>query len=154
MDQTSLDLIDISGGTYFPGAKSASDSAGGGPYFTDFGKMARGLTTKPLMITGGFKTAAQAIAAVTKGAADVVGLARAFVIAPDLPQRWARTGKNVTFPRFAQTPEGGVTAWYTQALTQIGRDEPIDESFDAPKALAAYHARDAARIELWNAHFG
>jgi 2,4-dienoyl-CoA reductase-like NADH-dependent reductase (Old Yellow Enzyme family) len=31
LNQTSIDMIDISGGTYFPGAKSASDSAGGGP---------------------------------------------------------------------------------------------------------------------------
>jgi len=154
LDRTSLDLIDISGGTYFPGAKSASDSAGGGPYFTDFGKSARKQTRKPLMITGGFKTAAQAVQAVTDGAADIVGLARAMVLAPDLPQRWAETGEDIAFPRFAETPEGGVTAWYTQALTQIGQDAPIDESCDVPKALAEYNARDAARVALWNTHFG
>ncbi len=33
LDGSSIDLIDISGGTYFPGAKSASDRAGRGPYF-------------------------------------------------------------------------------------------------------------------------
>ncbi|MDX8352602.1 NADH:flavin oxidoreductase/NADH oxidase family protein [Cognatiyoonia sp. IB215182] len=154
LDQTSLDLIDISGGTYFPGAKSASDSAGGGPYFTDFGKAARKQTSKPLMITGGFKTAAQAVQAVRDGAADIVGLARALVLAPDLPHRWARADKDIEFPRFTETPEGGVTAWYMQALTQIGQDAPIDESRDVPKALAEYNARDAARVALWNTHFG
>lgn len=31
LDGTGIDLIDISGGTYFPGAKSACDRMGGGP---------------------------------------------------------------------------------------------------------------------------
>jgi len=54
LDTSSVDVIDISGGTYFPGAKSASDSAGGGPYFIAFAKRARTVTSKPLMLTGGF----------------------------------------------------------------------------------------------------
>ena len=69
-------LIDISGGTYFPGAKSASDGTGRGPYFLEFAKRARAVTTKPLMLTGGFKTRAQAEDAVASGAVDIVGLAR------------------------------------------------------------------------------
>jgi 2,4-dienoyl-CoA reductase-like NADH-dependent reductase (Old Yellow Enzyme family) len=58
LNGTSVDLIDISGGTYFPGAKSASDSAGGGPYFVSFAERARQISDKPLMLTGGFKTRA------------------------------------------------------------------------------------------------
>jgi len=60
LDDSSLDVIDISGGTYFPGAKSASDSAGSGPYFLDFAKGARHRTSIPLMLTGGFKSLAGA----------------------------------------------------------------------------------------------
>lgn len=152
LETTSLDLIDISGGTYFPGAKSASDRAGGGPYFTEFGKLARSKTTKPLMITGGFKTAAEAKDAISTGAADIVGLARAFIIAPDLPRRW-KAGKEVRFPRFEDPPEGGVTAWYTQAITELGNDRALPSSTDVAGALAAYNARDADRINVWNTHF-
>ncbi|MEO0729131.1 MAG: oxidoreductase, partial [Pseudomonadota bacterium] len=76
LDATSIDLIDISGGTYFPGAKSASDRSGTGPYFLDFSERARALTTKPLMVTGGFKTLQHATDAIARGV-DVVGLARA-----------------------------------------------------------------------------
>lgn len=68
LDRTSIDLIDISGGTYFPGARSSSDSGGKGPYFVDFASRARDETTKPLMATGGFKTLAQAEEAVVSGA--------------------------------------------------------------------------------------
>lgn len=47
LDQTAIDLIDISGGTYFPGAKSSSDRAGPGPYFLDFAEQAR---SKPVFL--------------------------------------------------------------------------------------------------------
>lgn len=154
LDQTSIDLIDISGGTYFPGAKSASDSAGGGPYFAAFSQSARAVTTKPLMLTGGFKTAAQAVAAITDGVADMIGLARALVLDPDLPKAWQTGGADVTFPRFTDPPEGGVTAWYTQQLTRIGQDQSADRAADATAALAAYNARDDMRVHLWNARFG
>ncbi|MEM9032553.1 MAG: oxidoreductase, partial [Pseudomonadota bacterium] len=60
LERTSLDVIDISGGTYFPGAKAASDGAGAGPYFRRFARQARAVTGKPLMLTGGIKTRAQA----------------------------------------------------------------------------------------------
>jgi 2,4-dienoyl-CoA reductase-like NADH-dependent reductase (Old Yellow Enzyme family) len=85
LDQSSVDLIDISGGTYFPGKKSASDGAGRGPYFIKFTERARTKTTKPLRLTGGFKTRAQAEDAVASGAVDIVGLARALVLEPELP---------------------------------------------------------------------
>ncbi|MEM8742899.1 MAG: oxidoreductase, partial [Pseudomonadota bacterium] len=85
-----LDLIDISGGTYFPGARSASDRAGTGPYFQEFARRARAVTEVPLMLTGGVKTRAQAMAARALGI-DVVGLARALILDPALPDAW-RTG--------------------------------------------------------------
>lgn len=154
LDQSSIDLIDISGGTYFPGAKSASDGTGSGPYFAAFGKAARAFTTKPLMITGGFKTARQAVATIRDGATDIIGLARAFIIDPDLPETWRKAEAEITFPRFSQPPEGGITAWYTQQLTHLSEDRSFDPDADLIKALTAYNDRDQRRVALWNAQFG
>lgn len=157
LDDTSIDLLDISGGTYFPGAKSASDSAGKGPYFLDFAKQARKLTSKPLMLTGGFKTKEQADYAVTSGTVDFVGLARALIVAPSLPNEWHK-GVNFApqFPRFSHSPEGGVTAWHTMRITDIGDDKPMDENFDLDidKAIETYEARDRERTQIWLKHFG
>ncbi len=157
LDDTSIDLLDISGGTYFPGAKSASDSAGKGPYFLDFAKKARKLTTKPLMLTGGFKSKEQANEAVVSGSVDFVGLARALIVAPSLPNEWHK-GVNLApqFPRFSHSPEGGVTAWYTMRITDIGDDKPFTENFDLDidKAIETYEARDRERTEIWLKHFG
>ncbi len=155
LDRSSIDLLDISGGTYFPGAASASDGAGRGPYFLDFARRARGLTRKPLMLTGGFKTRAQAEDALAGGAIDIVGLARALVLEPSLPELW-RTGQlpEPVFPRFSSPPEGGITAWYTMRLTAIGADSETPEFGDLEQAVMEYDARDRARTDVWLRHFG
>ena len=153
LGRTSVDLIDISGGTYFPGAKSASDSAGGGPYFVDFAKRARQLTSKPIMLTGGFKTRQQAVDALAAGI-DIVGLARALVLDPQLPGKWlSGTVDNPAFPRFTSPREGGITAWYTMRLTAIGEDRETAETLDLETAISRYEARDTTRTALWNSHF-
>ncbi|QDG74682.1 NADH:flavin oxidoreductase/NADH oxidase family protein [Labrenzia sp. PHM005] len=155
LDKTSIDLIDISGGTYFPGAKSASDSSGKGPYFLNFAEKARKRTTKPLMATGGFKTLAHATGALSGGAIDVVGLARALVVEPSLPNLWL-TGEcsEPEFPRFTNPPEGGVTACYTLRLTEIGEDREGAFDTDPDKIIQAYEARDQQRAKIWQQHFG
>ena len=155
LDKSSVDLIDISGGTYFPGAKSASDGAGSGPYFIEFAKRARKMTTKPLMLTGGFKTRMQAEDAIESGAVDVVGLARALTLEPSLPNLWmSEQMPEPQFPRFSDAPEGGITAWYTMRLTEIGFDEETPEVGDLGQAIMAYEARDRTRTKIWLRHFG
>lgn len=154
LDRSSVDVIDISGGTYFPGAKSASDGAGKGPYFIEFAKRARAVTSKPLMLTGGFKTRVQAEEAVASGAADIVGLARALVLEPSLPNLWqADQNPEPAFPRFADAPEGGITAWYTMRLTEIGADKETKDVGELGQAIQDYEVRDKARTEIWLRHF-
>ena len=123
LDRTSVDLIDISGGTYFPGAKANSDGSGKGPYFVDFARRAKEITKVPLMVTGGFKKREQAVDAVASGAVDMVGLARAMVLNPRLAKHWlTEEGGDPDFPRFESNPPGGITAWYTMRLTALGED--------------------------------
>ena len=155
LDESSIDLIDISGGTYFPGAKSASDDAGRGPYFLEFAKRARTRTTKPLMLTGGFKTHAQVEMALASGSVDVVGLARALAVEPNLPNLWKESQKHdPIFPRFAGAPEGGVTAWYTMRLAEIGTGSKAAAIGDIWQAMSDYEERDRSRTEIWLRHFG
>ncbi len=154
LDRSSIDLIDISGGTYFPGAKSASDGAGRGPYFIEFAKHARAVTTKPLMLTGGFKTRTQTEDALASGAVDIVGLARALALEPSLPDLWkADQQLEPAFPRFSNAPEGGITAWYTMRLTEIGADKETSVFGDLGQAIRDYEARDKTRTEVWLRHF-
>lgn len=154
LDQEAVDLLDISGGTYFPGARLASDGAASGPYFLDFARQARQKTTLPLMLTGGFKSLSQARDAVAEGSVDIIGLARGLALVPDLPHQW-RQGHcaELAFPRFDTTPEGGVTAWYTMRLTRLGEDRDTESYGSLEEALADYEARDRARTATWRRHF-
>jgi len=154
LDHSTLDLIEISGGTYFPGAKSASDGTAHGPYFIEFAKKAREVTSKPLMLTGGFKRRQQAMDAISSGTIDVVGLARALVLEPFLPELW-KTGQMTEpkFPRFSNPPEGGVTAWYTMRLTEISTDTATPIFSKLEQAIQDYEARDRIRTKIWQSHF-
>lgn len=154
LDGTGIDLIDISGGTYFPGARSASDGGGLGPYFVDFAKRARALTNKPLMVTGGFKTLQQAADAIAGGDVDVIGLARALALEPALPNGWQYgTIRDPVFPRFIDPPEGGITAWYTMRLTELGEERELSDATRLEMAIAEYEDRDGDRVALWKARF-
>lgn len=154
LDRSSIDLIDISGGTYFPGAESASDGAAQGPYFIEFAKRARAATSKPLMLTGGFKTRRQSEDALAGGAVDIIGLARALVLEPSLPDLWKAGQKpEPVFPRFSAAPEGGITAWYTMRLTEIGTDREPVAFGELEPAIRDYEARDKDRAKIWLRHF-
>ncbi len=154
LDQTSIDLIDISGGTYFPGVKASSDGTSHGPYFLDFARKAKELTNVPLMVTGGFKSREQAANAVNSGVADMVGIARAMVLNPRLPEVWLKgDGENSDFPKFKSAPPGGITAWYTMLLTALGEDRENEFALDLPSALRIYEKRDRERCIKWQKNF-
>jgi 2,4-dienoyl-CoA reductase-like NADH-dependent reductase (Old Yellow Enzyme family) len=155
LDQTSIDLIDISGGTYFPGAKASSErSSDGGPYFLDFARRAKGVTDVPLMATGGFKRREQAVDAVASGAVDMVSLARVMVINPRLAEVWlTEEGGDPDFPVFDSPPRGGITAWYTMRITALGEDREDAFTLDLPSAIRIYEERDAQRCIKWREKF-
>lgn len=154
LDESSIDLIDISGGTYFPGAKASSDASGGGPYFLDFARMAKAVSHVPIMLTGGFKTRDQAVSAISSGAADLVGIARAMVLNPLLANTWlSEQGGDPDFPKFKSAPPGGITAWYTMLLTALGEDREHMFERDLTTAIKEYEERDERRCIKWKKTF-
>ena len=156
IDKTSVDLIDISGGTYFPGAPSSSDgTSSSGPYFVEFARRAKEITSIPIMLTGGFESRAQAVQALQDGSADAIGLARAMALNPALTTVWlSDAGGDPEFPRFDNPPRGGVTAWYSMRLTALGEDREDQFTQSPAEALQAYDSRDAGRCAIWRNRFG
>lgn len=155
LDRTSVDLIDISGGTYFPGAASSSDSASSsGPYFIDFATQARKMTAIPVMLTGGFETHDQAESALRNGAADAVSIARAMVLNPSLANTWlGDTPVDPEFPVFDAPPPGGVTAWYSMRLTALADGNEASCTMTPNEAVQQYEQRDAQRCCAWRDRF-
>jgi 2,4-dienoyl-CoA reductase-like NADH-dependent reductase (Old Yellow Enzyme family) len=88
-----MDLIEISGGTYeapsMTGAlrEQKASTKAREAYFLEFAERVRKVTRAPLMVTGGFRSAAGMAAAVSSGATDVVGIARPLCVEPELALR-------------------------------------------------------------------
>lgn len=152
---TSVDLIDVSGGTYFPGAAPSSDSASSsGPYFIEFTKRAKELTSIPIVATGGFKTRDHARDAIESGCVDSVGIARALVLNPSLANTWlGEDGNDSEFPEFEAPPRGGITAWYSMRLTALGEDSESQFDLTPAAAIEAYEVRDEQRCATWRERF-
>ena len=89
------------------------------------------------------------------GAADMVGLARALVLDPQLARAWlGEEGGDPEFPSFTAPPRGGITAWYSMRLTALGEDREAAFTLDPHAALLAYEERDESRCPHWRAQFG
>jgi 2,4-dienoyl-CoA reductase-like NADH-dependent reductase (Old Yellow Enzyme family) len=154
LDQTTIDLIDISGGTYFPGAKASSEGTSSGPYFFEFAGLAKKVTHVPLMVTGGFKKRDQAIKAIASGTVDMVGLGRAMVLNPRLVADWLDgDNSDPAFPKFKSIVPGGITAWYTMRLTALAKDRENEFALDLDSAIGLYEERDAQRCIQWQKKF-
>lgn len=90
--EAGIDLIEISGGTYEAPAMSGTlpeqkktSSLAREAYFLEFAKKVRATVQVPLMLTGGFRSAAGMNLALASGAVDVIGLARLLAIDPNAP---------------------------------------------------------------------
>ena len=82
-----IDLIEVSGGTYEEAAMMGSKKKSTmerEAYFIDYIEKVRKQTDKPLMLTGGFRTASVMNDAVKNNLLDIVGIARPFALIPDL----------------------------------------------------------------------
>ncbi|RQO73178.1 NADH oxidase [Aquitalea sp. FJL05] len=130
-----IDLIEISGGTYeapamsgsVESAKMASTSTREA-YFLEFAEKVRAAVTVPLMVTGGFRTAAGMNAALRSNALDIVGLARLLAIDPDAPAALLQGRDSLQQVRPIRTGIKSIdrlgvmeVLWYTRQLKRIAR---------------------------------
>ncbi len=88
LDQEGMDLIEVSGGTYeraaMVGTMQKESTKQREAYFMDFIVKVRNKIESPLMLTGGFRTAASMSKAIENGELDLVGLGRPFCVFPDV----------------------------------------------------------------------
>lgn len=135
LSDAGIDLIEISGGTYeAPGMgvnmnePQKASTVAREAYFLDFAEKVRAAEKVPLMVTGGFRTAAGMNAALRSGALDLVGLARLLAIDPDAP---AALLQGRDSPQQVRPIKTGLKAvdrmgvmevwWYERQLKRIAR---------------------------------
>ena len=88
LDAEGMDLIEVSGGTYeraaMVGTQQKESTKKREAYFMDFIVKVREKIKTPLMLTGGFRTAATMAAAIDNKELDFVGLGRPFCVFPNV----------------------------------------------------------------------
>jgi 2,4-dienoyl-CoA reductase-like NADH-dependent reductase (Old Yellow Enzyme family) len=98
LGQEGIDLLEISGGTYEqpqmfaregiePRFDKRESTRAREAYFLEYAESVHGVTTLPLMVTGGFRSRAAMDAALSAGTVDVIGIARPLCVETDLPRR-------------------------------------------------------------------
>jgi 2,4-dienoyl-CoA reductase-like NADH-dependent reductase (Old Yellow Enzyme family) len=131
LEAAGIDLLEISGGSYesprmMGGQQPVRDSTRTREaFFLEYAEQMRGAVTLPLMLTGGFRSAAAMADALAGGAIDLVGIARPIALEPDLPARLLR-GEATRAQ--AQDPRVGVRllddmlqlGWYQRQLARVG----------------------------------
>ncbi|WP_372810010.1 NADH:flavin oxidoreductase/NADH oxidase family protein [Litorivivens sp.] len=100
LEQTGIDLLEISGGTYeqlalMGDTPAASASQAREAYFLSYAKEIRSATSLPLAVTGGFRSSNTMHAALADNALDVIGLGRPLCTQPNVHE--LLNGEDVTF---------------------------------------------------------
>ncbi len=146
LSEEGIDMIEISGGTYEAPAMmfSKQSTREREAYFIDYTEKARKVTETPLMVTGGFRTAAAMEYTLAEGAIDLVGAARPFILYPNFPKEMLNgTLEKVTL----EVPKTGIKfidergllelGWYEQQLRRIGEGKDPKLSLSPFNVLTA-----------------
>lgn len=135
LSEAGMDLIEISGGTYeapkMTGAKTGGEikqsTITREAYFLDYCEKVRAHIQCPILLTGGFRTSTGMEQALRTKACDVIGLARALAINPQLPNQLL-AGESVVsevkplttgFKALDQLMPLEIV-WYTQQIHRMG----------------------------------
>jgi 2,4-dienoyl-CoA reductase-like NADH-dependent reductase (Old Yellow Enzyme family) len=105
LEDEGIDLLEVSGGNYespamagsgeLPKATRASTREREA-YFLEYAKGLRAVTTTPIVLTGGMRSADVMRDAILSGAVDIIGMARPLAFDPDLPRRILDGGHGAT----------------------------------------------------------
>lgn len=139
-----VDLLEVSGGNYespalFVGTSTAQREA----YFLELTRAVRGLTSIPIMLTGGFRSRAAMESALEEGVVDVIGMARPLAIDPDFPRRLldgsaerSTAGSKQVFLKSLNTLADG--AWSWMQLRRMAHGDAPDPTLSTWLSIVYY----------------
>lgn len=138
LDESGVDVVELSGGTYEAVAFLEDDPEDTAAFFLDFARGVVGEVEVPLMVTGGFHDAAGMARALDDGV-DLIGLARPLAADFDLAGRLL-DGTTTRAPRPAPHLTGPLedasrVGWYRLQMELVARDRDLWAS--VPPTIAA-----------------
>ena len=156
LDSESIDLLEISGGTYetvaFMGATpTKASSRNREAYFLEFAERIRAEVSTPLLLTGGFRTTEGMNSAIESNAVDLAGVARPLALMPDLPRRLldGEAPRNVARQRntgIKRIDGMGNIVWHTTQLWRLGAGKDPAPNRSPYLTMAHYLSRTVPYI--------
>ena len=156
LQDAGADFVEISGGNFE--APTAYQHASGArdpereAYFLEYARKTKAALRVPVVATGGFRSRAAMEFALSENGADVVGMARPFIVAPDFPAKLLRgeidsaPAPERDFPPADELPRGAVLNWFCHQLRLRGTVGDADLSVPLLEGHEKYlaFAEDAA----------
>ncbi|MEZ5658262.1 MAG: NADH:flavin oxidoreductase/NADH oxidase family protein [Burkholderiaceae bacterium] len=155
LEQAGVDLLEISGGNYEAPAMIVGNLPDAQPikpstlareaYFIDYAVNLRSRTTLPLMLTGGFRSAAAMREALEARATDVIGLGRTLCVEPDLPRRLIDEDATAIDVQ-SKLKRSHWMPFYYEQITRLGSGLEPDPSADGEACAVSLAAREKAQL--------
>ena len=144
LGRRNVDFIEVSGGTFERpvsfGHGLAESTRRREGYFIELAQRAREVTTVPLIVTGGWRSAMAMDEAIRSGACDLIGLARPLVAEPALPRRLVADPQARAREPSLKRPRGPIATlaellWYREQLERIAAGKASRAGGSATGAL-------------------
>ena len=151
LDKSSVDLIELSGGTYEAAAMISGNDSGDikqstkkrEAFFIEFAQKAKSIVDTPLMLTGGFRTTEGMSEAITSNKVDLIGLARPMVWDPLIPKKIlsGETDSIVCTPPslpIDKLKHMAEMTWYVLQIRNIGYGKKVNHNSNSVKDFLKY----------------
>jgi 2,4-dienoyl-CoA reductase-like NADH-dependent reductase (Old Yellow Enzyme family) len=159
LNDTSLDLLELSGGSLeqpkVVGVAIKDEGVDGRrestiqreAYFVAFAGAVRAIAKMPVMVTGGFRTAAGMVAALDGGELDLVGIGRPMIADPLTPARLL-SGEIERAP----TPEANldlfhILGWFNMQMERLADGLEPDLALSGANAAAAFQVLEPKTLD-------
>lgn len=160
LEAAGVDLLEISGGNYEQPAMilggrrddRRESTRKREAFFIEYAAELRESVKLPMMVTGGFRSRAAMEGALAAGDCDVIGLGRPMILDPDFPRRViAGQVDGISDPEVR--PGSAQMAWWYEQIVRLSEGMEPDPAMTGSDAMTAFRAREAARLETWQAHW-
>ena len=137
LEKEGVDFIEISGGNFeqptaYTHVKKRGSTKIREAYFLEYAAKIKDALNIPLMVTGGFRSAAVMNDALSGGKTDLIGIGRPFITEPGFAARLLdgeilrAPAIEESFPPAEDLPRGAVLGWFCAQIARLGREGRAD----------------------------
>jgi len=149
LEREGIDFIEISGGNFekpvaYEHSPKKESTVSREAYFLEYARDIKMALTIPIMVTGGFRSRNIMEGALAKGATDLIGIGRPFIIDPEWPTKFLNGDIDMApaiernFTVAEELPRGAALNWFCHQLELHGTKGDVDLSVPIIRGHESY----------------